>query len=44
MAEFMTGLKRTDYCGKLRADDIGKKMLLSLAGFRDSVIKVTSYS
>lgn len=39
----MTGLKRTDYCGKLRADDIGK-MLLSLAGFRDSVIKVTSYS
>ena len=26
MAEFMTGLKRTDYCGKLRADDIGKNV------------------
>lgn len=24
MAEFMTGLSRTDYCGTLRADDIGK--------------------
>ena len=26
MAEFMTGLKRTDYCGTLRADDIGKNV------------------
>jgi aspartyl-tRNA synthetase len=24
MAEFMTGLKRTNYCGELRASDIGK--------------------
>lgn len=26
MAEFMTGLKRTNYCGTLRADDIGKEV------------------
>ncbi len=28
MAEFMTGLKRTDYCGTLRANDIGKVVTL----------------
>lgn len=28
MAEFMTGLKRTDYCGTLRADDIGKNVTI----------------
>ena len=26
MAEFMTGLKRTNYCGTLRAQDIGKEV------------------
>ncbi len=26
MAEFMTGLKRSDYCGELRIDDIGKSV------------------
>ncbi len=26
MAEFMTGLKRSDYCGELRADDTGKSV------------------
>ena len=26
MAEFMTGLKRTDYCGTLRPHDIGKEV------------------
>ena len=24
MAEFMTGMKRTNYCGELRTSDIGK--------------------
>lgn len=28
MAEFMTGLKRTNYCGELRSSDIGKKVTL----------------
>ena len=28
MAEFMTGLKRTNYCGELRASDIGKEVVL----------------
>ncbi len=28
MAEFMTGLKRTNYCGELRASDIGKTVTL----------------
>ncbi len=28
MAEFMTGLKRTDYCGTLRAEDIGKEVVV----------------
>ena len=28
MAEFMTGLKRTHYCGTLRAADIGKKVVV----------------
>lgn len=26
MAEFMTGLKRTDYCGDLRTSDIGREV------------------
>ena len=26
MAEFMTGLKRTNYCGSLRIEDCGKKV------------------
>ncbi len=28
MAEFMTGLKRTNYCGELRSSDIGKEVVL----------------
>ena len=28
MAEFMTGLKRTNYCGELRSGDIGKEVVL----------------
>ncbi|MBQ8795655.1 MAG: aspartate--tRNA ligase [Clostridia bacterium] len=28
MAEFMTGLKRTNYCGELRSSDIGKTVTL----------------
>ena len=24
MAEFMTGMKRTDYCGDLRIGDVGR--------------------
>ncbi len=28
MAEFMTGLKRTNYCGELRASDIGKEIVV----------------
>ncbi len=28
MAEFMTGLKRTHYCGTLRASDIGKEVVV----------------
>ena len=28
MAEFLTGLKRTGYCGDLRAEDIGKEVVL----------------
>ena len=28
MAEFMTGLKRTNYCGTLRTADIGKEVTL----------------
>lgn len=28
MAEFMTGLKRTHYCGELRASDIGKEVVV----------------
>ena len=28
MAEFMTGLKRTDYCGDLRSSDIGKEVVV----------------
>ena len=28
MAEFMTGLKRTDYCGTLRSTDIGREVTL----------------
>ena len=26
MAEFMTGLKRTDYCGDLRITDVGREV------------------
>ena len=26
MAEFMTGLKRSNYCGELRIEDCGKKV------------------
>lgn len=25
MAEFMTGMKRTDYCGDLRIGDVGRE-------------------
>ena len=28
MAEFMTGLKRTHYCGELRSTDIGKEVVV----------------
>lgn len=28
MAEFMTGLKRTNYCGELRNEDIGKEVVV----------------
>ncbi|MEE1061332.1 MAG: aspartate--tRNA ligase [Ruminococcus sp.] len=28
MAEFMTGLKRTDYCGNLRLEDAGKEVVV----------------
>ncbi len=28
MAEFMTGLKRTNYCGELRSGDIGKEVVV----------------
>ncbi len=28
MAEFLTGLKRTDYCGTLRSEDIGKEVVV----------------
>ena len=28
MAEFMTGMKRTDYCGDLRISDVGKEVTL----------------
>ncbi len=28
MAEFLTGLKRTNYCGELRASEIGKEVVL----------------
>ena len=28
MAEFMTGLKRTNYCGELRSSDIGKEIVV----------------
>lgn len=28
MAEFMTGLKRTDYCGELRLSDVGKEVTI----------------
>lgn len=28
MSEFLTGIKRTNYCGELRASDIGKKVVL----------------
>ena len=28
MAEFMTGLKRTDYCGNLRIEDAGKEVVV----------------
>ena len=28
MAEFLTGLKRSNYCGELRAEDIGKEVVL----------------
>ncbi|MBQ3929200.1 MAG: aspartate--tRNA ligase [Clostridia bacterium] len=28
MAEFLTGLKRTDYCGELRSSDIGREVVL----------------
>ena len=28
MAEFMTGLKRTDYCGNLRLADAGKEVVV----------------
>lgn len=28
MAEFLTGMKRTDYCGLLRADSIGKEVVV----------------
>ena len=26
MAEFMTGMKRTDYCGDLRIGDVGREV------------------
>ena len=30
MAEFMTGMKRTDYCGDLRIGDVGRGNCLRL--------------
>ena len=33
--DFMTGLKRTDYCGDLRIGDVGKEVVV--AGFTNLV-------
>ena len=43
MAEFMTGMKRTDYCGDLRIGDVGREVTVC-GWYSVAVTSVSSFS